>query len=66
MEAGLVCHSKTFCNHSSPRVSGAGDQVISIVSSKSRAIGFGHAELNISDADTTEIAQLYREYIPVL
>jgi hypothetical protein len=36
------------------------------VSWKSRVIGFGHAELNIGDADTTEIAQLYREHIPVL
>jgi hypothetical protein len=36
------------------------------VSWKSRVIGFGHAELDIGDADTTEIAQLYREHIPVL
>jgi hypothetical protein len=36
------------------------------VSWKSRVIGFGHAELNIGDADTTEIARLYRGHIPVL
>jgi len=36
------------------------------VSWKSRVIGFGHAELDIGDADTVEIAQLYREHIPVL
>jgi hypothetical protein len=37
-----------------------------IVSWKSRVIGFGHAELDIGDADTTEIARLYRGHIPVL
>jgi len=36
------------------------------VSWKSRVIGFGHAELDIGDADTAEIARLYREHIPVL
>jgi hypothetical protein len=36
------------------------------VSWKSRVLGFGHAELDIGDADTAEIARLYRGHIPVL
>jgi hypothetical protein len=28
--------------------------------------GFGYAGLDTGDADTAEIAQLYREHIPVL
>jgi formaldehyde-activating enzyme involved in methanogenesis len=39
---------------------------LSIVSWKSRVLGFGHAELNISNADTAKIARLYRGHIPVL
>jgi hypothetical protein len=36
------------------------------VSWKSRVLGFGHAELNIGDADIAEIARLYRGHILVL
>jgi hypothetical protein len=36
------------------------------VSWKSRVIGFGHAELDIGDADIAEIARLYKGHIPVL
>jgi hypothetical protein len=36
------------------------------VSWKSRVLGFGHAELDIGDADIAEIARLYRGHILVL